>query len=121
MLAASGDITTVDPVALVRVLSGIGFTGLLILCLIALWRRWVVTGTELEQLRSAMQKQIDDKDAALLRKDEQIANLQAGLTDKAIPTITEAIVTMRQLAPLVEKLAPLITTTVSLNDPRRPE
>lgn len=117
----AGDISTIDPQGLAQFISGVGFTGLLSLCLVALWRRWVVTGAELEQLRASMQKQIDDKDAALLRKDTQIENLQAGLTDKAIPTITEAIVTMRQLAPLVEKLAPLVQSTVSLSDPRRPE
>lgn len=98
MLHATGtDPTTIDPLAFVRLISGIGFTGLLVLNLLAFWRRWVVTAFELDQLRTTMQAQIDAKDAALVRKDALIESLHdenqalvQGIVEKFVPALARS-------------------------------
>lgn len=48
--------------------------------------RKLVTGGELTDLK----KQLETKDAALIRKDEQIQTLQVGLSQEVIPALTRA-------------------------------
>lgn len=99
---------SLDLPTITGVVTSLGVTGCLIVGIY-----WLVTGrlvpkSHLDQL----QAQLAVKDAALERKDEQIEALQKGIVDKAIPAITEANVTMRQLGELIR-------TDVSLREPRR--
>jgi hypothetical protein len=122
-LLAADSLPAMDVGTITDIVTRLGVTGCLLVGLF-----WLATGRVVPRDRiDQMQKQLDAKDAALerkdaalARKDEQIQALQSGLVDKAIPTITEAILTMRDLTPIVEKLAPLIQTEVSIRDPRRP-
>jgi hypothetical protein len=68
--------------------------------------RVLVTGRELRRA----EEQLEASTAALARKDEQIAALQAGLIDRAIPALTRA-------TDIIAAVSPLLVTETSVRRP----
>lgn len=84
-------------------ISGLGAPALLALGIAGFIRNWVYTRATYEAMRTQLQGQIDAKDAALIRKDQQIqelhdqnASLNKGMLDVAVPALARAALIMEK-------------------------
>lgn len=81
--------------------------------LFVLWLRgYIHSAGEVKRL----EEMIAAKDAAILRKDDQIERLQSGLVNDAMPLIGQSTAALVRLTPILERLT---VTEVSYRDPGR--
>lgn len=84
--------------------------------LFILWLRgYIHSAGEVKRL----EEMLAVKDAAIVKKDEQIERLQSGIVNDAMPLIGQSTAALARLTPILERLT--VQTDVSYRDPGRPQ